>query len=119
MQISITGRRMELTEALDNHARNRLEKIIDEFPRLLSAHMVLDVEKYRHIAELGLRGPHRSDVDAREESSDMYVSLDGVVEKALKQLRRQRDKIVDHKAKEGLAAMEVAAEEKLKTDDDA
>lgn len=113
MQISITGRHMELTEALQAHARDRLEKIISEFPRLLSAHMVLAVEKYRHTAELGLRGMYRTDIDASEESSDMYASIDGVVDKALKQLRRLRDKTADHKSKESLAAVELAAKEKL------
>ena len=113
MQISITGRHMELTEAIQNHAQDRLEKVLSEFPRLLSAHLVLDVEKYRHKAELVIRGPHHADVDAHEESSDMYASIDSVVDKAAKQLRRLRDKMVDHKSREGLAELERAAEEKL------
>lgn len=113
MQISITARHMELTAALQDHAQSRMDKVSSEFPRLLSAHLILAVEKYRHIADLSIRSPGHVDVEAKEESSDMYASMDSAFDKALKQLRKLRDKMADHKSREGLGVLEVAIEERL------
>ncbi len=110
MQISITGRHMELTDALRDHAQSRLEKLNSEFPRLQSAHVVLDVEKHRQMAELIVHAPNHVVVDAKDETSDMYASIDSAVDKATKQLRRSRDKLVDHKSQESLGEMEAELE---------
>jgi putative sigma-54 modulation protein len=110
MKVSITGRHMELTNAIREHAESRLAKTLDEFPRLMSAHMILDVEKYRQIAELVIHAPNHVEVDAKDESSDMYASIDGAVDKAMKQLRKMRDKMVDHKDHVSLGEMEAKIE---------
>ncbi len=110
MQISITGRHMELTDALRDHAQSRLEKLNSEFPRLQTAHVVLDVEKHRQLAELIVHAPNHVVVDAKDETSDMYASIDSAVDKATKQLRRIRDKMVDHKSQESLGEIEAEVE---------
>ena len=110
MQISITGRHMELTDALREHAQSRLEKLNSEFPRLQTAHVVLDVEKHRQLAELIVHAPNHVVVDAKDETSDMYASIDSAVDKATKQLRRIRDKMVDHKSQESLGEIEAEVE---------
>lgn len=109
MQTSITGRHMELTDSLREYALSRLEKIDSEFPRLQSAHVVLDVEKHRQLAEVVIQGPNHVVVDAKEETSDMYASIDGALGKAEKQLRKIRDKMVDHK-QESLGEIEAEIE---------
>lgn len=110
MQISITGRHMELTDALRDHTQSRLEKLNSEFPRLQTAHVVLDVEKHRQLAELIVHAPNHVVVDAKDETSDMYASIDSAVDKATKQLRRIRDKMVDHKSQESLGEIEAEVE---------
>lgn len=112
MQTSITGRHMELTDALREHALSRLEKINTEFPRLQSAQVVLDVEKHRQKAEVIVHAPNHLVVEADDETSDMYASIDGAMDKAEKQLRRARDKMVDHKAQESLGEMEAQIEQR-------
>jgi len=97
MQISITGRHMEMTDSLREHALQRLEKVASEFPRLQDAHIILDIERHRQIAELVIHAPNHVVVDAHEETSDMYASIDGAVDKASKQLRKIRDRMVAHK----------------------
>ena len=110
MQSSITGRHMELTDALREHTLSRLEKLNDEFPRLQSAHVVLDVEKHRQFCEVVIHAPNHVVVDAKDETSDMYASIDGAMDKAEKQLRRTRDKMVDHKS-ESLGEIEARTTE--------
>lgn len=100
MGIEITGRHIDITEAMKAYAREKLERLAAEFPKVHSVHVILDVEKYRHIAEVIVHTKRHGQMDASETSSDLYVSIDGAVEKIEKQLRKLRDKIVDHRGGE-------------------
>jgi putative sigma-54 modulation protein len=108
MQISITARHMEVTDAIRDYCHDKIVDALSDFPRTVSVHLILDVEKYRHIAEVVLHGVHHADVEAKAESDDMYASIDSAMEKAMRQLRKLRDKIVDHK-REKLGHLEVEA----------
>lgn len=110
MQINITGRHMDLTDALRDHAQSQLEKLDAEFPRLQTAHLILDIEKHRHFAELVIHAPNHVVVDAKEETDDLYASIDRAMDKAEKQLRKIRDKMIDHKAQESLGELEAEVE---------
>lgn len=87
MRLSISARRMELTDALRAHVQNRLEKLRFHFDRVMDADVVLTVEKHRHIAEVTL---HANGVTmfSKESSSDMYASVDAAVEKLHKQIHK-------------------------------
>lgn len=106
MQISVTGRHVEITDAIRDHTHGKIEHALAEFPRVESVHVILSVEKYRHLAEIVIQAASHVRVDAREESSDMYASIDGAVDKAAKQLRRVWDRRHDHKSRERLAEVE-------------
>jgi putative sigma-54 modulation protein len=97
MAIEITGRHVSVTDSIREHGRKRLEKLVAEFPRVDNIHMILDVEKYRHQAEVVVHGRRHILVEARETTDDMYASIDGVVDKVEKQLRRLVDKRQDRK----------------------
>ncbi len=101
MQISITGRHVEITDGIRDHVHGRIQRELDDFPRVNDVHVILMLEKYRHIAEIVLQAPPHIRVEAREDSTDMYYSIDRAVEKAARQLRRQYDRIHDHKARDG------------------
>lgn len=106
MQINVTGRHMEITDAIRNYVHDKLQHALAEFPRTESVHVILDIEKYRQIAEIVVQAPNHVRVEAREESADLYASIDAVVDKVNKQLRRTRDKIIDHKSREPLSQVE-------------
>ncbi len=98
MQVQFTARHMELTEALKEHTKSKLEKIKRYMDLIVEAHVILDVEKYRHKAEITLKGK-RFTVSGIEVSGDMYQSIDRVFEKLEKQLRRKKDRLL---AKRGI-----------------
>ncbi len=91
MQLTLTTRRIELTDALKGHAEERLGRLEKFMDRGVGAHFVLSVEKYRHTAELTIHADgvtHHS----KEVTGDMYLSIDRVVEKIERQLRRYRER---------------------------
>ncbi len=95
MNIKITGRHMELTDALKVYIESALKKVKVHFDKVIDVDFVLDVEKHRHIAEVNLHA-NGVRIHSKEASSDMYVSVDAVLEKLEKQARKYKDRINRH-----------------------
>jgi putative sigma-54 modulation protein len=96
MKTTITGRHMEMTDALKSYIENGLNKIEAHFDRVTDADVVLDVEKHRHIAEVNLHA-NGVRIHSKETSSDMYASVDAVMAKLEKQVRKYKERISRHK----------------------
>ena len=111
MQISVTGRHMEVTESIRDFAHERVEHELADFPRILNAHVILAIEKHRQIAELVVQGPHHLRVESKEESNDMYASITAAVEKCARQIERQVEKWQNHKGQEALSHAETRTQE--------
>lgn len=92
MNIQIAGRHMEVTDALKDHVSEGLAKVRSHFQRVIDADVVLDVEKHRHIAEITLHA-NGIRIHGKESSEDMYASVDAVINKLEKQVRRFKDRI--------------------------
>jgi len=106
MQVTITGRHMEVTDALKTYVQNGLEKIRRHFDKVIDVDVILDVEKHRHIAEINLHA-NGLRVHGKESSSDMYASVDAVLQKLDKQVRKYKGRINRHQprhAKEAKAS---------------
>ncbi|MGQ0722819.1 MAG: ribosome hibernation-promoting factor, HPF/YfiA family [Candidatus Eiseniibacteriota bacterium] len=95
MKVSVTARHFELTPDLKEHAERRLARFEKYTADLLNAHVVLEVEKYRKIAEVSVHGP-QADFTAKAESGDMVLSIDGACEKVERQIRRSMRRRKDH-----------------------
>ncbi|HMB71822.1 MAG TPA: ribosome-associated translation inhibitor RaiA [bacterium] len=87
MKVNVTARHFDLTPDLKDHAEKKLSKFLKYTDGLLNAHVVLEVEKYRSIAEVFVHG-REGDFTGKAESGDMQTSIDGAVEKVEKQIRR-------------------------------
>ena len=107
MHIHVTCRHMETSPALRDHATARAEESLSEFPRVEDVHVILDVQKkINHIAEVVVKAKNHVHAEAKETTSDMYASIDEAMDKVHRQLRKQRDKIQDHKHTPGLGERE-------------
>ena len=100
MQLEISARHMELTDALKGHVTTRLEKIRVHFDRVIDANVVLSVEKHRHVAEVTLHA-NGIRIHGKESSQDMYTSVDAVVEKLERQIRKYKDRINRYTPRKG------------------
>ncbi len=92
MHVSVTFKNLESSDAL----RSYIQKKLDRFDKLLDnpaeANVVFSVEKIRHTAEINLTSDRLS-LYAKDESENMYSSIDLVVDKLKKQLTKTLDKI--------------------------
>jgi len=96
MQVNITFRHLESTEALKTHARDKVEHIQRYMDRPSEAHVVLYLENLEHHADINLKaGPFL--LRGRAKSNDMYVSIDAAAEKIERQLKKHKEKLKNHK----------------------
>ena len=103
MDMTVTGRHVDITPAIREYAAKKLDHIGIDFPRILSAHYILEVDKFRHIAELVLQCGNHITIEAREVSEDLYASIDRVVDKVARQMRKYKTKIQRHRPRKALA----------------
>lgn len=91
MDITVTFRHVDSTESLKEYAEEKLSKMDKYFDYPIEAHVVLAVEKFRRIADVNLN-VNGTVIKAEEETEDMYSSIDQVMDKIEKQVKRFRDK---------------------------
>lgn len=96
IHVNITFRNTEATEALKNYAAEKIRHCLAKFVHQeTEAHVVLKVEKNRQIAEISCHAQGH-DFNAKEESADLYSSIDTLVGSLTQQLRKHKDKITKH-----------------------
>jgi putative sigma-54 modulation protein len=91
MQISVTFRQIEPSEALKNYVTDRLSKFKRYLEGPVEAHVVLGLEKFRHLADVTIDSNGRI-IKGKEENTDMYAAIDLVMDKIDMQLKKFRDK---------------------------
>jgi len=95
MQVSITGRHVELTEPLKTYTKEKLMHLKHSFDQVVDVHVVLSVEKFRQCCEVTIQA-NRLTIHGSHMTEDMYASIDGVVDKLNRQLKRYRAKMRKH-----------------------
>jgi putative sigma-54 modulation protein len=99
MQLNVSGHHVEVTESLRGYVQTRIEKIERHFDLVSDVHCILTVEKLRHKAEATVNvNGGTIYADAIEE--DMYAAIDGLVDKLDRRVRKHKEKLVDHHARE-------------------
>jgi putative sigma-54 modulation protein len=99
IELSVTGRHIEITPAIREYATRKLDHIGIDFPKIISAHFILEVDKFRHIAELVLVCGSHITIEARDVSEDLYASIDKVMDKVTRQMRKYKTKIQRHRVR--------------------
>ena len=99
MQLSVTGHHIDVTPALRNYVGTKLAKLERHFDNMTDIHCILTVEKLLHKAEATVHvGGGTIHADSTEE--DMYAAIDMLVDKLDRQVKKHKEKITDHRARE-------------------
>ena len=87
MEISFTFRHMEPSTELRSYVEEKVYKVKKYFDSPVEAHIILKIEKFRHIADITI-STDGNKIKAVDESGDMYSSIDQAMDKIEEQLRR-------------------------------
>jgi putative sigma-54 modulation protein len=85
MNISITFRHVEATEALKGYAHDKVAKLQKFLRRPMEARVTLSIEKHEQLAEVRLSSGSEH-FEAHEASEDLYAAIDKVVDKLERQI---------------------------------
>ena len=92
--VRVTGRHISITDAIREYAKSKLEHIHLDYPRIIEAHVILDVSKHRQSAEIVLHCANHITIEADHECDDMYAAIDGVTAKIAQQMRKYKTKML-------------------------
>jgi putative sigma-54 modulation protein len=86
MNISITFRHMDSSDAVRKYAEGKLAKLQKFLRRPMTAKVTLSIDRLKHSAEARISsgGEH---LEAHERSDDMYASIDRMMDKLERQIR--------------------------------
>ncbi|SHI39124.1 ribosome hibernation-promoting factor, HPF/YfiA family [Lutispora thermophila] len=104
MRIRVSGKNIEVTNALRERVEKKLSKFEKYFNPDTEVNATLTVEKNRHIIEVTI--PFNGIILRGEEATeDMYTSIDNVVEKLEKQIAKYKTRL-ERKIKDGSVRFE-------------
>ena len=89
MNIAITFRQMETTEAVKVYATEKVGKLQKFLKQPLKGQVTLSCQHHLHSAEVDIHSGH-DHFHAHETSEDMYASIDKVIDKLERQIQSAR-----------------------------
>lgn len=107
MNITITFRHMQGTEAVRSYAHEKTAKLQRYLRHPMTAQVTLSIEGLEHVAEVGISAGS-AHIHAAERCADMYEAIDKVHDKLERQIKETKDVVVTRK-RGGTPARDFAA----------
>lgn len=98
MKFQFSFKHMQTSEALTRHAESKIRSEVEKFvTKPVECHVSFLVDRHNHTAHCTFNGGDGYQFQVEHTCSDMYGSVDHMVDKLEVQLRRQKEKLKDHK----------------------
>ena len=99
MQVNLTGHHVDVTDALRGYVDEKIARLERHFDHVTDVHVILGVEKLRQTAEATMHiSGGKLFADATDEG--MYAAIDALVDKLDRRVRKHKEKLVDHHARD-------------------
>ncbi len=101
MNISLTGRQLELTDAIKAHMTTSIETLSKYNMEIISVNVIASTQtkkgKEHSVVEFVINLAHKNSVIIKQNDGDLYVAIDLATSRAQKALRRIHDKEIGHR----------------------
>ncbi|MBP9713665.1 MAG: ribosome-associated translation inhibitor RaiA [Sterolibacterium sp.] len=95
MNLTITGHHLEVTPAIDEYVKTKLDRVIRHFDNVTSVHVVLSVDKLKQKAEVTMQVKGKA-IHADSIEQDLYAAIDCVADKLDRQVVKHKEKVSNH-----------------------
>ena len=92
--ITVTVRHEKVTDSLRDYATKRIQGLHLDYPKIIEAKAILDVQKNRHVAEIILFCANHITIDASSEGKDMYAAIDETISKIARRMRKHKTRLL-------------------------
>ena len=99
MQFSVTFRHMEPSDALKAYARERMDRVRKYMPDPIGCHVVFSTERHNHRVDVDFRLHNGLTVAGHETTENMYSSIDLVIAKIERQVRKYKGKVEEQRVR--------------------
>jgi putative sigma-54 modulation protein len=106
MNLNISGHHVDVTLPLRDYVVSKLKRLERHFDHLLSAEVILTVDKLSQKAEATI---HASGANLHAEAinDDMYAAIDLLADKLTQQTRKHKEKMRSHHPREAHKRMDL------------
>ena len=101
MRINITGRRIDITDAIRQYVEKKTSRLSKYYNRISDLEVVIDLEGLQHTIEIIVKVDHAKRFVVRESGEDLYASVDMSIDKVERQLTRYKEKSRTRKGRIG------------------
>ncbi len=98
MQITITARHFDLTNAIRDYIEDATGKVDKYFDHIINVHYVLSLENNRNKVEMILNIP-KNNLKCEATEKDMYLAIDYSIDKMEQRIKKLKGKWSDHHKK--------------------
>ncbi|MBC7204564.1 MAG: ribosome-associated translation inhibitor RaiA [Pusillimonas sp.] len=109
MNLSITGRHLEITPAINEYVKTKMARVARHFDNVIDTQVMLSIERLKHTAEITMRLPGK-DLHCEASDENLYAAIDLLADKIDRQVIKYKDKVQNH-AHEPLKRQEIAADQ--------
>jgi putative sigma-54 modulation protein len=95
MNLNITGHHIEVTPAIREYVKGKLDRVLRHFDQVTSSHVILSVDKLQQKAEVTLHVKGK-DLFADAIDADLYAAIDLVADKLDRQVVKHKEKVSNH-----------------------
>ena len=103
MPITVTGRHVEVTAAMRDYAQKKVEGLHLDYPRIIEAKVVLDVQNHRQqSAEIILFCANHIVIEVDTTTEDIYAAIDESISKIARRMRKYKTRMLkSHRPRKG------------------
>ncbi len=109
MNLSLTGRHLEVTPAIREYVLNKMSRITRHFDNVIDTQVILSIERLNHTAEITMR-LRGKDIHCEAIDENLYAAIDLLADKIDRQVIKYKSKVQDH-AHEPVKRQEIPAVE--------
>ena len=96
--IQVTGRHVQVTDAMKNYAIEKISKLERLAPRIIDVTVTMDIQKLEQRVDIVMKYGH-SIFKSYGSTTDMYASVDEAVHKLEAQVKKYLSRLHDHHAR--------------------
>lgn len=92
--VTIVVRHETITDSIREFVKKKIGTLHLDYPKIIEARAVLDVQKNHHVAEIILFCANHITIDASTEGPDMYAAIDGTISKIARRMRKHKTRLL-------------------------
>ncbi len=97
MQVNISSKHMDLTQAIEEYAEKKAAKFTRYFDRIQQVEVVIDRAKKGYTVEMITDVDHHEPFVSNAQHEDLYACIDVCVDRAVRQLTDHKSRLRDNK----------------------